>query len=163
MENEDLSLTPVASAEEAEAENAPLSEEEGAPTVQDRGAEAEEANGASEPDFAALAAQDLASLRAAFPALSDMASVSELPEAERYGELREAGLSPIEAFCASHHKILTARKEDNRAHLSASIGRTASVGGTRIGAAALSEARDLFPSLSDREIEMLYRRVTSAK
>ena len=168
MENEDFSL---------EAEGAAVtaaSEEERPPTDADASTEGAdqtteattEASTDSCPpgdDYASLAEADLTALRAAFPALSGMASVAELPEAERYGELREAGLAPIEAFCASHHKILIPRKEDNRAHLSASIGRTASVGGTRIGAAALTEARDLFPSLSDREIEALYRRVTSAK
>ena len=123
------------------------------------GAAEEQATAEPERDFAALAARDLSALCEAFPELTGMASLAELPEPERYGELREAGLSPIEAFCASHHKILISRRTDNRAHLSPSVGRTASTAGGRISAAALSDARDLFPSLSDREIEALYRRV----
>ena len=114
-------------------------------------------------DFSALATEDLAALQAAFPALSGMASLAELADPVRYGELREAGLSPIEAFCASHHQMLTTRHTDSRRHLSPSIGRAASAPGGRISAAALSDARELFPSLSDREIEALYRRVNPTR
>ena len=160
MENETLPLENENSTPEADLVSESATEVEIAPA--DPMPAAEE-DGTSDSDFSDLAAKDLAVLRQAFPELSDMESAAELPEAERYGELREAGLTPIEAFCASHHKILTARRTDNRAHLSASIGRAAGIGGGRIGAAALSEARDLFPSLSDREIEGLYRRVTSAR
>ena len=163
MENEEFSLDPSVTAEEGATEETAMTEPASTKKEQEKDPNEESGAESAPTDFSALAEQDLAILSAAFPALSGMASAAELPEAERYGELREAGLSPIEAFCASHHKILTARKEDNRAHLSRSVGRTASVGGARIGAAALSEARDLFPTLSDREIETLYRRVTSAK
>ena len=125
--------------------------------------EVSEGEGGDAPDYAALAERDLTALCEAFPELSGMSSLAELPEPERYGELREAGLSPIEAFCAAHHKILTARRADNRAHLSPSVGRSANAAGGRISAAALSDARDLFPTLSDREIEALYRRVASTR
>lgn len=120
-------------------------------------------DGDNTPDFSALAAEDLSALREAFPALADMASLAELPEPLRYGELREAGLSPVEAFCASHHKLLIPRHTDGRTHLSPSIGRASSAPGGRISASALSDARELFPSLSDREIEALYRRVNTAR
>ena len=129
-----------------------------------KGDEGMDEDGAPVPnDFAALAARDLEAIREVFPELADMASLAELPEPERYGELREAGLSPIEAFCASHHTMLVSRHIDNRAHLSPSVGRTASAVGGRISAAALADARDLFPSLSDREIEALYRRVSNTR
>ena len=149
----------VGTAEDDIPENAPDTPTEGEGNAE--GGAEEQAKAEPERDFAALAARDLSALCEAFPELTGMASLAELPEPERYGELREAGLSPIEAFCASHHKILMARRTDNRAHLSPSVGRTASTAGGRISAAALSDARDLFPSLSDREIEALYRRVST--
>lgn len=148
----------IGTAEDDIPEDAPDTAPEGESTPSE-----DTADGEKDHDFAALAAQDLSALCEAFPELSGMASLAELPEPERYGELREAGLSPIEAFCASHHRILLTRRTDNRAHLSPSVGRTASAAGGRISAAALSDARDLFPSLSDREIEALYRRVSTTR
>lgn len=137
----------------AQTDTEPYAEGEEAPEGEDIGA----------TDFAALAAEDLSVLRATFPELSDMGTLAELPEPTRYGELREAGLSPIEAFCASHHEILLSRRSDNRTHLSPSIGRATGAVGGRISAKDLAEARDLFPSLSDREIEVLYHRVNNKR
>lgn len=148
---------------ETEVPDTPTEGEDSAADAAEGAAEEEQAKAEPERDFAALAARDLSVLCEAFPELADMQSLGELPEPERYGELREAGLSPIEAFCASHHKILMARRADNRAHLSPSVGRAANAAGGRISAAALSDARDLFPSLSDREIEALYRRVSTTR
>ena len=162
MEIETLPLENASIPEEttAESTDGEFSEEAaGAPEAAEEAADQE----AEEIDFSALAKKDLSALCAAFPELSGMGSLAELPEPERYGELREAGLSPIEAFCASHHKLLIPHRTDNRAHLSPSIGRAASPGSGRISASALSEARDLFPSLSDREIEALYHRVHAAR
>lgn len=164
MENEAFPLENEANFEESaaimEVQDAPPEGDNKSTMATDAATNDNEAEG---PDFASLAASDLSALQAAFPALSDMSTLSELPEPERYGELREAGLSPIEAFCASHYKILIGRRADNRTHLSPTVGRSASAAGGRISAAALSEARDLFPSLSDREIEALYRRVNTTR
>ena len=80
---------------------------------------------------------------------------------ERYGELREVGLSPVEAFCASHPEILldTVKRRNNRAHLGTCVPRGASPAAGQLSARELEEARELFPSITDGEIEALYRRV----
>ena len=111
-------------------------------------------------DYERMAEEDLAALKAAVPELAGLGSLGELSDPSRYGALREAGLSPVEAYCALHaKKLLSGRTADNRAHLAPSMGRTTSAVGARLSARELDEARALFPSLSDREIEGLYRRV----
>ena len=122
--------------------------------------EAEEETEEETPDarFARTEQEDLAALRAALPELASLASLTEISSPARYGELRELGLSPLEAYLASEGKRALGRAGDSRAHLVSSIGRTAATG-SRIGSAELSAARDLFPSLSDSEIEALWRRV----
>ncbi len=116
-------------------------------------------------DFGELLRSDLAVLSRRFPGIFASGSVEELPNAERYGELREAGLSPVEAFCASHHESLFARQEthSNRAHLDSCVPRTARPAADRMSVADLAMARSLFPSLPDSEIEGLYRRVGHGK
>ena len=110
-------------------------------------------------DFARQAEEDLAVLSRHFPSLLPD-GLASLRHPGRYGELREAGLSPVEAFCASHHElILSGGRGDNRAHLGSCIPRGASLAAGQLGARELEEARELFPSLSDGEIEALYRRV----
>ncbi len=131
------------------------SEEEGAPLPTEAGEEGEETPDAR---FARTEQEDLAALRAALPELATLASLTALSAPARYGELRELGLSPLEAYLAPEGHRALSRPGDNRAHLVSSIGRTAATG-SRIGSAELSAARDLFPSLSDSEIEALWRRV----
>lgn len=117
----------------------------------------------SAPDYQKMAEEDLYALKAAIPELSALSSLSELAAPARYGALREAGLSPVEAYCASHSHLLIRARQDNRAHLAPSVGRTSSAVGARMSVSQLDEARTLFPSLSDREIEGLFRRVSGAR
>lgn len=109
--------------------------------------------------YEALEEEDLRTLKGDFPELADTVSLSALSDPVRYGELRELGLSPREAYLATEGRR-TVRQRDTRSHLGSSVGRTASPAGGRLGAAELYAARDLFPSLSDGEIEALFRRVT---
>ncbi|MBO7292357.1 MAG: hypothetical protein J6V07_00300 [Clostridia bacterium] len=113
------------------------------------------------PDYRRQAEEDLLVLRAAIPELRGAESLSVLGDPGRYGELREAGLDPIEAYLATEGRRLLRRPRDNRTHLVSSLGRTASPAGGRISAAELHAARDLFPGLGDGEIEALWRRVGS--
>ncbi len=109
-------------------------------------------------DYAALAAADLAELRR-YPAFRELSELSELADPERYGALRELGLSPPEAAAASQYKRLFGEgRGDNRAHLNSSVPRTVSAPGFSMSNAELREARELFPGMPDREIEALYRR-----
>ncbi len=112
------------------------------------------------PDYGARAAQDLSEIRQVFPELRHLKSLTELSSLARYAELREAGLSAVEAAAATQYERLRRPREDTRAHLSSSVPRHTSPAGSRISIGELSAARDLFPSLSDREIEALYKRAS---
>ena len=139
---------------------------EGAPHNAD-GGNAEDPNdepsandGADEELFARQAMEDIAVLSQQFPTLFPD-GLASLRHPGRYGELREAGLSPVEAFCASHTELILRgpARANNRAHLGSCVPRGASLASGQLGARELREARELFPSLSDGEIEALYRRV----
>lgn len=108
-------------------------------------------------EFAAMAEEDLAQLRQIFPALRSLPHLGNLPNARRYGELREAGLTPEEALRATHPDLSGGGLVGEKSHLRSSAPRFAAARGG-IGAADLSAARDLFPDLSDREIDRLWRR-----
>ena len=145
-------------------------ETEAAPTATDPSTHTEDTDKEPEgedeaPRFEKLLRSDLAVLARRFPERFSSGAVDDLPNAVRYGELREAGLSPVEAFCASHYESLleTQRAPSNRAHLESCIPRTARPAADRMSTADLEMARSLFPSLPDSEIEGLYRRVGHGK
>ncbi len=129
------------------------------PLPSEAGEEAE----STDERFARTEREDLAVLSEALPELASLTSLSALSSPTRYGELRELGLSPVEAYLATEGRHALGRTQDSRAHLVGSIGRTASTAGSRIGSAELSAARDLFPSLTDGEIEALWRRVETPR
>lgn len=106
-------------------------------------------------DYAALARADAEELRAEFPELSSLSSVTELDDPVRYGALRDLGLTPREAYLATRKR----REVDNRAHLrpARSVARGAAPLMTE---AEMSAARELFSGISDSEIRQLYKRVT---
>ncbi len=113
------------------------------------------------PDYGARAASDLSEIQQAFPELRHLKSLTELHSLARYGELREAGLSAVEAAAATQYERLRRPREDTRAHLSSSVPLHTAPAGSRISIGELTAARDLFPSLSDREIEALYKRASA--
>ena len=165
-ENGEAPLSPPG--DEAIAEGAPTptgeTAEEGEEAAKEADTREEEdaATPAAEkmPDYAQMEREDLAALAAAYPTLSPLSSLAELDDPVRYGELRELGLAPKEAFLAVGGGRLLARgAQDTRAHLATAVGRAAAPAGGRLSAGELAAARDLFPSLSDGEIEALYRRV----
>ncbi len=114
------------------------------------------------PDYATIAKEDLQALKGEFPELEGLASLLELDNPERYGELRDLGLSPREAYLASS---LPKREKtipyDNRSHLRSSVPKSH---GGRVDAMSISElreARELFAGMSDAEIVRLYKKVNS--
>ena len=113
----------------------------------------------STPDYAAMAAEDLMALKAQFPALEAISSLSELPDPARYGELRELGLSAREAYLATGGAVR--KKSDNRAHLLSAVPRTSASVGEIMTGEQMAEARRLFSDLNDAQIHRLYKKVTN--
>ena len=112
--------------------------------------------GTDEPiDYAALARRDLAELAELFPEVRGKASITELNNPLRYAALRDLGLSPKEAYLATRDRRTA---EDNRQHLVSRVPSGAGSSGALSGK-DLDMARELFGTLSDREIQRLYKKV----
>ena len=136
------------------------------PLIEDSALEAEsteEAEERDEPkiDYETLAKEDLETLKREFPALSAITSLLELEQPERYGELRDLGLSPREAYLATNTLRSEKRSYDNRSHLHSTVPKSH---GGRVDAMSISElreVRELFSGMSDSEIVRLYKKVNS--
>ena len=111
----------------------------------------------TETDYRALAASDLAEVKRLAPALGGLSHLGAMPNAARFGELREMGLSVSEALGALGHL----GKSENRAHLRSSVPRRVGIDAPRMSYGELEQARRLFPEMSEREIARLYRRVNA--
>lgn len=121
--------------------------------------ESEDADATGAPvDYAALATRDLGEIKRLAPALAGLSHLAELPNALRYAALRDAGLSVEEALHAACHAYLAPRAADNRAHLRSAVPIGAAGTPSRMTAAEMREARELFGDLTEGEIERLYAR-----
>lgn len=107
-------------------------------------------------DYEALIESDLDTLRAEFPELKGIKDITDLNNPLRYAALRDLGLSPEEAYLATAKR----RAQDTRAHLRSAHGKNAGASIGMMSQHELSAARDLFPGLSDAEIQRLYKKVT---
>ena len=111
----------------------------------------------ADKDYGAIERADVEELKKEFPELSGISRITELENPLRYGALRDLGLSPSEAYLATHGRK---RISDNRYHLFASPAISASAHGA-ISEKEMEAARDIFPDISDKEIRKLYKKVTS--
>lgn len=93
---------------------------------------------------------EISALESEFPGVN----ISE--DSERYRELRALGLSPREAYFASASKSY---KFDTRSHLTSAMPKRATSPTGSMSVREMAEARELFPGLSDRQIENLYKSV----
>ena len=109
-----------------------------------------------EIDYEALIASDVQALKSEFPELRGIKDVTDLDNPLRYAALRDLGLTPAEAYLATAKR----RAQDNRAHLRSAHGRSAALSMGMMSQHELTAARDLFPGLSDSEIQRLYKRVS---
>lgn len=135
----------------AEATTAPA--EESVCTDNDTGTISEQA-----PDYGKTERDDLAQLRVLFPEMEGAADLSVLTDPRRYGELRELGLSPQEAYRAVGRTALCSA--DNRAHLRSAVPRITQAQDMEMTEGELRCARDLFGDMSDAQIRKLYAKVT---
>ncbi len=132
-------------------------EEESAPATEDTEPSEDENDGNEPVDYEKIMREDLEVLRASFPELSELNDISELSGAMRYAALRDLGLSAIEAYLATSHRVV---KRDSRAHLSTAISHTAGAPRGAMSRGELAVARELFSGLTDAQLYSLYKRVT---
>ena len=166
MESETTVQEEVREGDGAEVTCAPCEVSE-APDITDEGNDLpseEDGEGVRTPDidYEALAREDLEVLRGEFSDLEGVSSLAELDNPVRYGELRDLGLSPREAYLATAMpKREKARPYDNRSHLRSSVPKSHGGRVDTMSVGELREARELFEGMSDAEIVRLYKKVNS--
>ncbi len=117
-------------------------------------------NGDGEEIFIHDAESDLSEIREMFPQLADVNELSEIENSERFVELRAMGLSVREALLATNGTAKARGSAyDNRSHLKSSVPKAGGSSGIQMSRAELQAARDLFGTLTEKEIKELYKRV----
>ena len=143
----------ITSADEAE----DAKSEEGANTeVEETEIDESDSGDNEEINYAELIASDVETLKAEFPELRGITDITDLHNPLRYAALRDLGLTPEEAYLATAKR----RVQDTRAHLRSAHGRSAAVPSGMMSQRELSVARDLFPGMSDSDLQRLYKKVT---
>lgn len=141
--------------EDAKSEIIPNSDNEN--NVTDAEAEAQvEIENTEAVDYEALIASDIDALRSEFPELNGIKDITDLNNPLRYAALRDLGLSPAEAYMATAKR----RTQDTRAHLRSAHGRNAATAMGMMSQYELATARELFPGMSDSDLQRLYKKVT---
>ena len=115
----------------------------------------EEVDNTETVDYEALIASDLETLKSEFPELKGINDITDLNNPLRYAALRDLGLSPAEAYMATAKR----RTQDTRAHLRSAHGRNAAAPMGMMSQYELATARELFPGMSDSELQRLYKKV----
>ena len=109
---------------------------------------------------------DLAEVQAAYPETKAYDHITKIPNFKRFAECRDLGLSPKEAFIAANpdsvraHVATAAKKQslnETKSHLKPVVSKESKDTSTKISKKELSEYRELFPNMSDKEIVSLYR------
>ena len=119
--------------------------------------------------FEQIAASDLAELHAAYPETRQYKHVRELPDEvkRKFGEFRDKGLTAKQAYAAAdpdgvRQTVATAVKKqaqhDSKSHLKSSVPKGSKDTGVKMTRSELAEYREMFPHLSDKEINDLYKK-----
>lgn len=107
-------------------------------------------------DYSEVASRDIEEIHTLFPESRHIQTIHSLDNPERFAELRDLGLSATEAYLATQSPR---RTRDNRSHLVGSVPRGASGPSVSMSISELDNMRDVFGTLSDSEIQSLYKRV----
>lgn len=110
---------------------------------------------------------DLAEVKRNYPDAASYNSVAEFPNAKRFAELRDLGLSAKEAYIASHPDAVrrnvaeSVRKQNLSAtkdHIHSTVPKGTRDTSVTIPKRELEEWREMFPDCSDRELAKLYKK-----
>lgn len=112
-------------------------------------------------------ADDIAALRSEFPEMKDVTKLEQIPNARRFAELRDAGLTAREAYVAANinaqrdiiaNSARQAATNASKDHLVSNVPKASRDTSVKISRADMEQLRDLFPDKSDKEIIALYRK-----
>ena len=121
----------------------------------------------SDTDFARMAEEDLAEIKRLFPSLSGISHLGEIERASRFGEMREAGFSVEEAFMATNYEkvfeaiVKRARISNGKSHLTSAVPAQSGASDSSMTSEEMRAAKEMFSSLSEKEIHSLYKRAIS--
>lgn len=114
-----------------------------------------------------MVAKDMSELHSAFPETKDILKFEDIPNARRYAELRDLGLSVQEAYNAANPEgrraaIANSVKQQtinaSKSHLKSNVPIASKDTSVKITRAEMETMRDLFPDKSDKEIIALYKK-----
>lgn len=117
-------------------------------------------------EFEKKARADLAELQAVYPETKGYTDIRQIPNLKRFGELRDLGLSPKEAYSAANpdairNNVATAVKkqslQDTKKHLHSAVPKGSRDTAPKMSRAELTLWRELFPELNDKELLKLYK------
>lgn len=114
-----------------------------------------------------MVAKDLNDLHSAFPETKTISKFEDIPNARRYAELRDLGLSVQEAYNAANPEgrrtaIANSVKQQtinaSKSHLKSNVPIASKDTSVKISRAEMETMRDLFPDKSDKELVALYKK-----
>ncbi len=114
-----------------------------------------------------MVSEDLAALHAEFPETRDFKKFEDIPNCKRFGELRDLGLSPKEAYTAANpdrareDAAASARRQNingTKDHIRSNVPKASKDNSVKISRAEMEQCREIFPHLSDKEIVALYKK-----
>lgn len=120
--------------------------------------------------YEAMKKADLDALHAAYPETADLTDVENMPNFKRFGELRDKGLSPAEAYAAANPDAIRrsgaeagkkSTLKGTKTHLKSNVPKGASTGSISMTPDEKAYWRDMFPDKTDKEILALYKRANS--
>lgn len=110
---------------------------------------------------------DMKELHSLFPETKTVAKFEELPNAKRYAELRDLGLSPKEAYSAANPEarreaVAASVKQQainaSKSHLKSNVPIASKDTSVKISRGDMEMYREMFPGKSDKEIIALYKK-----
>ena len=114
-----------------------------------------------------MVAKDMSELHSAFPETKDIVKFEDIPNARRYAELRDLGLSVQEAYNAANPEgrrtaIANSVKQQtinaSKSHLKSNVPIASKDTSVKISRAEMETMRDLFPDKSNKELVALYKK-----
>ena len=117
-------------------------------------------------EFEKKARADLVELQSAYPETKGYTDIRQIPNLKRFGELRDLGLSPKEAYSAANpdairNNVATAVKkqslQDTKKHLHSAVPKGSRDTAPKMSRGELTMWRELFPELNDKELLKLYK------
>lgn len=119
-----------------------------------------------ETEFKKKMAADLAEVQGFYPETKGLKAITEISNFGVFAELRDKGLTPKQAYAAANPDGVRASVaksvkqqllNETKGHLRSAVPKGSKDNSITMSNKQLSEWRDLFPNLSDKEIVALYR------